>query len=316
MRALMRWRVVLLAAMAGVVLLAPAPASALSGADVTGVENEPLGTGVAGDQGGVELVAIDLGEPSTQVTIAWGDGQASTCVFESSPPTSSPPPACWFWDGEADVSGGGIFGAHAYAEPDVKSGAHDVPYAWTITTPEGPITGTATIADAPLTVGTVFGGGAPPPITELAGVAAPAEVATFADADPDPRLSNYQATINWGDGTAPTTGTIGVGSGAGHFEVTGSHAYAAAGTFTVTTSITDKIPGHAGYGPVQSTASATVTDAGVESLSAEEGTPFSAVIAQFCGESGSPSSVSINWGDGSPADTHTTLVPGSPSCLM
>ena len=311
----MRWRVVLLAAMAGAVLCAPAPASALSGLAVSGVENEPLGTGVAGNQEGVELAAVDLGVPSTQVTIAWGDGQSSTCVYESSPPTSSPPPACWFWRGEADVSPAGIFGAHAYAEPDIESSGKDVPYTWTITAPGETITGTATIADAPLTVGTVFGGGAPPPITELSGVAAPAEVATFTDADPDPRLSNYQATINWGDGTAQTAGTIGVGSGQGHFEVTGSHAYAVAGTYTVTTSITDQISGRVGYGPVRATASATVTEAGVESLSAQEGTPFSGVIAQFCGVSGSPSSVSINWGDGSPADTNTTLVPGSPNCI-
>jgi hypothetical protein len=311
----MRWRVVLLAAMAGVALCAPAPASALSGFDVSGVENEPLGAGVAGDQEGVELAPVDLGDPSTQVTITWGDGQMSTCVLESSPPTSSPAPACWFWDGEADVSAGGVYGAHAYAEPDVESGGKDVPYAWTITAPGETITGTATIADAPLTVGTIFSGGGPPPISELAGVAAPVEVATFSDADPDPHLSNYQATVNWGDGTASTAGAVGVGSGAGHFEVTGSHAYAAAGTYTVTTSITDQIPGHVGYGPVQATVSATVTEAGVESLSAEEGTPFSGVIAQFCGESGSPSSVSIDWGDGSAVDTATTLAPGSSSCL-
>ena len=313
MRALLRWRVVLIATTAAVALCAPAPASALSGNDVSGVENEPLGTGVAGDQEGVELAGIDLGVPSTQVTITWGDAQSSTCVYESSPPTSSPAPACWFWDGEADVSPGAIFGAHAYADPDVESAGRDVPYSWTITASGESITGTATIADAPLTVGTIFSGGAPPPITELAGVASPAEVATFTDADPDPRLSNYQATINWGDGTAPTAGTIGVG--AGHFEVTASHAYAAAGTYTVTTSITDQIAGHVGYGPVQATASATVTAAGVESLSAEEGTPFSGVIAQFCGESGSPGSVAINWGDGSPADTATTLAPASPNCL-
>src|ERR1700677_2275355 len=100
----MRWRVVLLAAMAAVALCAPAPASALSGLDVSGVENQSLGTGTAEDEG-VELAAVDLGDPSTQVTITWGDGQTSTCVFESSPPTSSPAPACWFWDGEADVSG-------------------------------------------------------------------------------------------------------------------------------------------------------------------------------------------------------------------
>lgn len=311
----MRRRVVLLVAMAAVLLCAPAPASALSGLDVSGVENEPLGMSVVGDQEGVELAETDLGDPSTQVTIAWGDGQASTCVFESSPPTSSPAPACWFWDGEADVSGGGIYGAHAYAEPDVESGGRDAPYTWTITAPGETITGTATIADAPLTVGTIFSGGAPPPITELAGVASPVEVANFSDADPDPHLSNYQATINWGDGSAPTAGTVGVGSGAGRFEVTGSHAYAVAGTYTVTTSITDQIPGHVGYGPVQATVLATVGEAGVEVLSVEEGTSFSGVIAQFCGESGSPSSVSIDWGDGSPADTDTTVAADSSTCL-
>lgn len=74
--------------------------------------------------------------------------------------------------------------------------------------------------------------------------------ATFTDpggAEPNPSdptggiPSHYTASINWGDLTPATAGTItyvgSVGSKTGVFTVTGSHAYAHEGTYTVTTTI-------------------------------------------------------------------------------
>jgi hypothetical protein len=49
-------------------------------------------------------------------------------------------------------------------------------------------------------------------------------------------VSDYSATINWGDGTASSAGTISAGSG-GQFAVSGSHTYAALGPHTVTVTI-------------------------------------------------------------------------------
>jgi RHS repeat-associated protein len=65
-------------------------------------------------------------------------------------------------------------------------------------------------------------------------------VATFSDADPAGTIVDYNATIDWGDGTS-TAGTI-TGNAGGPFTVTGSHVYPTFGAETplgITTTITD-----------------------------------------------------------------------------
>jgi hypothetical protein len=58
----------------------------------------------------------------------------------------------------------------------------------------------------------------------------------FTDAD-QPESTPYAYSINWGDGSTPTsqTGIVSPGS------ISGSHAYSAAGVYVVTVSVTDKI---------------------------------------------------------------------------
>jgi hypothetical protein len=68
-------------------------------------------------------------------------------------------------------------------------------------------------------------------------------VATFTDGDPAATTASFTAMINWGDGTAPTAGTIVAGVGS-LFSVTGSHQYleqapAPGYTFPVTVTVTD-----------------------------------------------------------------------------
>jgi hypothetical protein len=60
-------------------------------------------------------------------------------------------------------------------------------------------------------------------------------VATISDPNTSATASAYSATIDWGDGSS-SAGTITGGNGA--FNVTGSHAYAAAGTYPVAVTIT------------------------------------------------------------------------------
>lgn len=48
----------------------------------------------------------------------------------------------------------------------------------------------------------------------------------------------YTATINWGDGSAPSTGRVTVTGST--FSVTGSHVYTAKGTYTATTTVSDQ----------------------------------------------------------------------------
>jgi Bacterial Ig-like domain (group 3)/Calx-beta domain/FG-GAP-like repeat len=75
-------------------------------------------------------------------------------------------------------------------------------------------------------------------ISATEGVAATVQVATFIDYDNSKTASNFTASINWGDGTAPTAGSV-TANGSGGFNVTGTHTYATSGTFNVDTEVAD-----------------------------------------------------------------------------
>src|SRR5262249_37424283 len=77
-------------------------------------------------------------------------------------------------------------------------------------------------------------------------------VATFSDTDPINGPGEFAASIDWGDGTAPTTGTVSGGNGM--FTVSGTHVYATAGQDTVSVTLLEDAPGTA-----RSTAISTVT---------------------------------------------------------
>jgi hypothetical protein len=143
------------------------------------------------------------------VTIAWGDT------------TSSP----------GTVAGGGgaftVTGPHTYAKQGVYTFTvtvmDDAPGSATATA-----TGTATIADAPLS-------GTANSLTPVAGVALTnVHLATFTDLGKQP-LSAYTATINWGDGSPTSTGTL--TDPPSVVNVFGSHTYAAVGSHTLTVTL-------------------------------------------------------------------------------
>ncbi|MGH2447599.1 MAG: hypothetical protein ACRDFS_03220, partial [Chloroflexota bacterium] len=88
-------------------------------------------------------------------------------------------------------------------------------------------------------------------------------VATFTDHEATPQdKSDYTATINWGDATAPTSGVVGAPVN-GVYSVTGSHTYAddMSGGYPVTVTLTDTD----GVGTV-ATNSITVSDASLTSI--------------------------------------------------
>src|SRR5205823_4732270 len=62
-------------------------------------------------------------------------------------------------------------------------------------------------------------------------------VATFTDAGGVEPITDYSATINWGDGTATSPGTITVSGGV--FTVAGVHTYPFPGRFSVTVTVQD-----------------------------------------------------------------------------
>ncbi|HQU41232.1 MAG TPA: TIGR03118 family protein [Pirellulales bacterium] len=124
-------------------------------------------------------------------------------------------------------------------------------------------------------------------------------VAKFTDANTGRPLSDYSATIDWGDGTS-STGTISADVGGG-FDVNGSHTYNDEGAETVSVAIAD--PGSTIT--VQSAAKIadldTLTGAAT-AVSATEGSPFNGAVATFtdtrAGAAASGFSATIDWGDG------------------
>ncbi len=137
-------------------------------------------------------------------TIEWGDGQTS----------------------QGTVDKAGINGSHTYAEEGTYIGSA----TFQNDCGEHKVAFQVDVTDAPLTATGVS-------VSATAGVQLSATVATFTDADPAGTAKDYTATINWGDGnTSP--GTIAPAAGGG-FAVTGSHTYAAGGTYATSVAISD-----------------------------------------------------------------------------
>src|SRR5205823_8319382 len=90
----------------------------------------------------------------------------------------------------------------------------------------------ASVGDAPLAAAGV-------PVSALQGTpAVNVLVATFTDAGGPEPVGNYTASIDWGDGSAATPGTV---SAAGTtFNVFGSHTYNVPSRFVVTVALRDE----------------------------------------------------------------------------
>jgi phosphodiesterase/alkaline phosphatase D-like protein len=138
-------------------------------------------------------------------TIEWGDGKSS----------------------KATVTESEISGTHTYEEAGTYNGfvdyeddcgTHKVPFQARVADARLSATGEAVNG----TVGAQFSG----------------TVAKFTDANPDGKISQYTASINWGDGSSASAGTIKAAEGGG-FLVSGSHTYAAVGTYTTSIAIKD-----------------------------------------------------------------------------
>ena len=94
------------------------------------------------------------------------------------------------------------------------------------------ITGTATVADAALT-----GSNTASVSATTEGASAHLVNATFTDANPGNNTADFTATINWGDGTPTSQGTVSYNNGV--YSVAGSHTYAEEGSDPITVTVTD-----------------------------------------------------------------------------
>src|SRR5262249_32749594 len=124
-------------------------------------------------------------------------------------------------------------------------------------------------------------------------------VFSFVDTNPFGRISDFTATIEWGDGTTGL-GTITQPGGVGTpFVVTGNHTYLHDGSYTIKTVVIGS--------SISGTATAVVADAPLTSatgipVSAVEGQPLNAIpVGTFADTNpfatAADFTVSINWGD-------------------
>lgn len=192
-------------------------------------------------------------------------------------------------------------------------------------TDEGSFTVTVTIADQPPGTGSATAvdtatvteadalSGSPTVFSVPAGVSFTRTVATFADGLTSAVAGDFVATIDWGDATT-SAGTV--SGGAGSFQVSGTHTYAGAGTFSVVVTLSDDPPGTA---TAQVTSTAHVASGlavTAVSFSVPEAAPFNGTVATFsdADTTKTPASftTSINWGDGTPP-TAGTVTGGSGS---
>ena len=154
------------------------------------------------------------------------------------------------------------------------------------------------IADAPLT--------ASPPValTPNTGVLlSNAVVAKFTDANPTSTVDDFTATIDWGDGTPTTLGTIVQPGGVGTvYDVEGTHAYAKPGTYATMVVVTD-----VGGSTVSIPGTATVTDPALTgtafSFTAQEDLNTGTILLATIDNPNTLAGVSqltatVNWGDG------------------
>jgi hypothetical protein len=182
-----------------------------------------------------------------------------------------------------------------------------------------PIASTATIAAAPLTaMGATVRGIEGNALVNPATGSALVLVATFLDTGTPGAASSYSATIDWGDGTTPSSATItsqGTANGT-VFSVLGSHTYAETGTYAVDVTITKTASGAVAIASGQAViADAALTPSPIQpTVSTIEDVPFSGVVARF--DDGNPDAtatdytdVTIDWGDGTPETAGTIVTP-------
>ena len=216
-------------------------------------------------------------------TVNWGDGTPTQSAMIAEPAGPGLP---------FDVSQAAILG-HTYAE--------EGNYVTTIVISDAGgsktiVNGAVTVADAPL----VSTGLPTPPIIQE-GTPFSGAVASFADLDPGGMVSDYTATITWGDGVT-TLGTVVPGT-PGLFNVVGTHTFEE-GTYTVSVVIAD-----AGGSTTTAVSTFDVTDApllvaSIPPLTETQAQSFTAPVGAFTDANllGTTNdfSATINWGDGSP----------------
>ncbi|MFJ2033968.1 hypothetical protein [Streptosporangium sp. NPDC087985] len=133
----------------------------------------------------------------------------------------------------------------------------------------------------------------------IEGSAVSGKIANVTDAVSDSTPSDLTASIDWGDGSKPSVGTVSGGNG--KFSVSGSHVYAEEGTFQATVSIAAEDGSEASVTSTVVVADAPLAATGAApALSTQE---LSGTVATFTDGNrlADPSdfTATVDWGDGS-----------------
>ena len=255
-------------------------------------------------------------------TIDWGDGSATTAATASvntpnenygNPPTG---PAYLFY-----VSGG-----HTYA----TTGSFTIEVTLsdrfgrssTESTPIQVVAGPLAIAPTPPIP--------PATSTTISTPGATVYLGTLADFEGTVAGRTYSATVDWGDGSAPTAATVDPmgwldvwSTGPATFSIDGTHAYAQAGDYTVKIDVADNQGDSAETTTtVQASAPASglILSADYVGSAAAGGpipaAPLASISNLAAGASASDFTATVDWGDGSPPTAGTVVadasIPGQP----
>jgi hypothetical protein len=199
--------------------------------------------------------------------IAWGDGQSS--------------------GGTVAVNGSGfkVTGTHTY-----QNGG-----SYTATVTVNDLGGASDSAKTSVSAAGISGSGAN--LSPVVNSSPMLTLATFSDSDGNTSPTAYSATINWGDGSANSTGMV---MGGGNFTVQAAHAYTQQGYYQATISLTDTDGAKATlYSNVNvthatMTASVTTTSFGFLQFSGQVGT----FTDNDLDTNTNHYSVQVGWGDG------------------
>jgi hypothetical protein len=134
-------------------------------------------------------------------------------------------------------------------------------------------------------------------------------VATINGLTVDPIAAGYSATIDWGDNSTPSDGTLSADPNGG-FDVGGSHTYTQAGDFKVTITVDDGNGSLVGTAITHASVVAPTPTVDLEAhgteISATSGQAFTGVVATFTdsrsGAQVADFKATIDWGDGTTSD--------------
>jgi uncharacterized repeat protein (TIGR03803 family) len=263
----------------GTFTVAVATVPTITVAAAAGVNATP---GVAQSFGLGSFVETGATAPYT-VTVNWGDGTAATTFAMNGPGTITPQ-------------------AHTFAAEGTDT------VSVTVTDSAGHTSNTATFAVgvAGITPSLVV----TPPATELAtaGVAQSFVLGTLAETG---ATGPYTVTVNWGDGTAATTFSL---AAAGTITAQ-PHTYAAAGSDTVSVTVTDAagdVSNLATFTAHVSAPVAVIAVTGTTNAAAMAGVSQLFALGSFTATNATaPFTVSVNWGDGTAATAFTLAAPGT-----